>query len=76
MGKGELIMEGEIYTSIAEVNATMNIKCHICMPCLVCGEGVPLTEEEDQRMLYGHHIHSKICNECRSAILYMRDHMQ
>ena len=64
------------YASIEEVNAAMNIKCHICIPCLVCGEGVPLTEEEESWMLYGQHIHSKICNECRAAILYMRDQLE
>ena len=64
------------YASIEEVNAAMNIKRHICIPCLVCGEGVTLTEEEEATMYYGHHVHSKVCDKCKEAILYMRDHMQ
>ncbi len=52
------------------------IKPQLAMPCLVCGEGIVLTEEEEAGMYYGHHVHSKICDKCRAAILYMREQME
>ena len=45
----------------------------LCILCLVCGEGVPLTEEEEATMYYGHHVHSKVCDKCKAAILYVRE---
>lgn len=52
------------------------IKYKLAIPCIICGESVELTEEEEMSLSYGDHVRSKVCNECRSAVLYMRDHMQ
>lgn len=52
------------------------IEYKLAMPCIICGESVELTEEEEMSLSYGNHIRSKVCNECRSAVLYMRAHMQ
>ena len=51
------------------------IECKLAMPCIICGESVELTEEEEMSLSYGDHVRSKVCNECRSAILYMRERM-
>ena len=47
-------------------------KARICMSCLICGESVPISEFEEARLLHGMDIHSKICDQCREAILYVR----
>jgi hypothetical protein len=52
------------------------IECKLAMPCIICGESVELTEEEEMSLSYGDHVRSKVCNECRSAVLYMRAHME
>ena len=62
--------------SIKELPEAQYIKTHLCTSCLVCGESVALTQEEEYVLYHGHHVHSKICNECRSAILYMRHQME
>jgi hypothetical protein len=51
-------------------------KIRLCMPCIICGEAVELTKEEEVRLDYGRHVCSKVCNECKSAVLYMRAHME
>ena len=52
-----------------------NLGCKLCVGCLICDESVPLTEQEEIAMRYGHPIHSKVCDKCRAAILYMREQM-
>jgi len=44
--------------------------------CIICDESVQLTDEEVTAMQYGHHIHSKVCDKCKQAILHMRDCIQ
>lgn len=44
--------------------------------CIVCGEGVELTEEEVMSLNYGNCIHSKVCDKCKEAILYMRSELE
>jgi hypothetical protein len=60
-----------------EKTITANIsnqpKMRLCASCLICGEPVPLTEMEESALRYGHHIHSKVCDKCKAAILYMRE---
>ena len=50
-------------------------KVKLCTSCLICGDGVPLTEQEECALQYRHHIHSKVCDKCKAAILYMREQM-
>lgn len=47
----------------------------LCMPCIICGESVELTEMEEAQLRYGRCIHSKVCDKCKAAILYMREQM-
>ena len=51
-------------------------KAQLCISCLICGESVPLTEMEESRLQAGMNIHSKICDKCKAAILYMREQME
>lgn len=44
----------------------------LAIPCLVCGEPVPITEEEEEMLMNGREIHSKICYKCQVAIRYTR----
>lgn len=50
-------------------------KWRTCISCLVCGESVELTEMEESRLMCGMSVHSKICDKCKAAILYMREQM-
>jgi hypothetical protein len=50
-------------------------KARICTSCIICEESIPLTEWEESALSYGHHIHSKVCDKCKAAILYMREQM-
>ena len=68
-------MENEIYRSKREVNLAMRGGTHLSIACLVCGEPVTLDEQEEMRLDYGLPIHSKICDKCKAAILYMREQM-
>lgn len=44
----------------------------LAIPCLVCGEPVPISEEEEEMLMNGREIHSKICYKCQVAIRYTR----
>lgn len=69
-------MECEIYKNTREVNLAMRGGAHLSIGCLVCGEPVVLDEQEEMRLDHGLPIHSKICDKCKAAILYMREHMK
>lgn len=59
---------------------TKTITCHLndipkfklATPCMICGEGIEYTEEENLKLLHGHCIHSKICDKCKNAVLHIR----
>ena len=40
--------------------------------CIICGDGVRLTDEEVMSMKYGRHLETKICDKCKQAILHIR----
>jgi hypothetical protein len=63
---------GEVKT----IDLTKRLKVHMCISCLICGDPVPLTEMEESALRYGHHIHGKVCDKCKAAILYMREQME
>ena len=70
------MMGNQCYISIGAVNRVMRGGAHLSIACLVCGESVALEEWEERRLDYGLSIHSKICDKCKTAILYMRDQME
>lgn len=57
------------------INLKDQPKAQLCTSCIVCGESVLLTEQEEISLQYGHSIHSKVCDKCKAAVLYMREHM-
>jgi hypothetical protein len=56
------------------INTIANVR--LCMPCIVCSESIPLTQEEEMSLRYGHSIHSQICDKCKQAILHIRKQME
>ena len=41
--------------------------------CLVCGEGVELTQKETETLLLGYSIGVKVCDKCRRAVMRMSE---
>ena len=41
--------------------------------CLVCGASIYLTPEEEMTLRSGSSIHSKICDDCKNAIMYAKE---
>ena len=58
------------------INLKDQPKAQVCTSCIVCGESIPLTEQEELALLYCHSIHSKVCNKCKATILYMREKIE
>lgn len=44
----------------------------LCKSCIICGEAVELTPNEERSLRRGLNIDDKVCDKCREAILYMR----
>lgn len=53
-----------------------SIKDGIGVDCLICGEGIPLNENEKMDILHGGRIVIKICDKCKEAVLAMRREIQ
>lgn len=51
-------------------------KCVLSKACLICGEGIILTENEKEALYCGYHIDNKVCDKCKQAILYIRKQME
>lgn len=43
--------------------------------CIICGETVELTSNEEVSLYYGHNIGSKVCDKCKQAVLYIREQL-
>ena len=52
------------------------IKWHYSKPCLVCGDDIALTEQEQIMLEHGLSIEPKICDKCKKAILKMREELE
>ena len=59
---------------------TANLKDYpnakLCTSCIICGASIPLTEYEEATLRYGHHLHSKVCDKCKAAVLYIREQIE
>ena len=44
----------------------------LATPCMICGEGVSLSEYEECAVKFGRPIPSKICDDCKKAILAVK----
>ena len=54
------------------VDTSTQLKPRYSIGCVICDEPVELTDNEVMAMQHGHHIHSKVCDKCRQAVLYIR----
>ena len=53
-------------------------KIHTAIPCLICGESIPLTEVEEKMFLSSvphPEIRIKVCDKCKKAVLDIRSTM-
>ncbi len=48
----------------------------LCKSCIICNDPVPLTENEKIAMDYGKPVPTKICDNCKAAVLYIRNQLQ
>ena len=48
----------------------------LCKGCIICGELVELTPNEELSLHRGFHIDSKVCDKCREAILHTRKQIE
>ena len=55
---------------------TKRIAVTLGMSCIICGESVELTPNEELSLERGHHIHSKVCDKCRAAVFRIREQME
>ena len=55
-----------------ENSVLRNNKGRLGTPCIVCGETVQLTENEEMLVRRGHNIPSKMCDKCKNVILDIR----
>ena len=46
------------------------------IPCIVCDESVRLTDDEYKMVQAGFKLRSKVCNECKQAVLHTRECMK
>ena len=65
--------ECDVFTSIAPTYTLIAPTYTLATNCIVCGESVPLSYEEELSLTHGRHVSSKICDKCKTAIRYVRD---
>ena len=51
-------------------------KSTLGIECIVCGESVPLTYEEELTLYHGGNIRGKVCLDCKATISYMKKQMK
>lgn len=47
----------------------------LSVACIICGETIELTPNEEASLYYGHSIGSKVCDKCKQAVLYIREQL-
>lgn len=57
------------------VDTPRNNKLWLGTPCIVCGETVLLTEDEEMFVYGGCKIQSKMCDKCKKAVLFIREQL-
>ena len=50
----------------------LNVSVTLATSCIICGESVPLTMEEEMGSRNGHYIF-KVCDDCKKAVMKMRE---
>lgn len=56
--------------------SSINNEAQLEIPCIVCGETVPLTENEKMLVCGGHIIQSQMCDKCKKAVLFIRERLE
>ena len=51
---------------------TLNVPVTLAASCIICGESVPLTMEEEMGSRNGYYIF-KVCDVCKEAVMKMRE---
>ena len=57
------------------IDTIPQVKMQICTHCIVCNESIILSEWDETIVRFGGHIHSRMCDKCKAAILHMREQM-
>ena len=69
-------METKKETKTVSIDISKMPSFKYSIACIICSEPVELTEMETAQLEYGHHIHSKVCDKCRMAIMYLRNQIE
>lgn len=48
----------------------------LCTHCIICDAPIELISNEVLALEYGHHVEFKVCDECKKAIMYVKNHME
>jgi hypothetical protein len=54
----------------------VNIGDTVGTSCIICGEPVLFSHNEFERFKRGLHVDSKVCNQCKAAVKWVRTQMQ
>lgn len=54
----------------------VNIGDTVGISCIICGEPVLFSHNEFERFKKGLHVDSKVCNQCKAAVKWVRTQMQ
>ena len=65
-----------VIDSYERITVNKAVTSMLCIGCLICGESVPLSVEEESTLMNGIKIGPKICDKCRNAILKMRENIE
>lgn len=65
-------LETDATTATASIDITNN-STRLATSCIICGESIELNDNEKLSLQYGLSIHSKVCEKCKEAVLYIRE---
>lgn len=65
------IVEGKVYWE-----ANPRVVPSLCTHCIICDAPIELTSNEVLALEYGHYCEFKVCDECKKAIMYVKNHME
>lgn len=69
-------MEDKKETKTVSIDISKQPKFKYNIGCIICSEPVELTEMEITQLRYNHPIHSKVCDKCRMAIMFLRNQIE
>ena len=57
-------------------NVHSTVESHFSVSCIICGESVELTQDEELMLKNGISVGPKVCEKCKQAVLHMREQME